>query len=90
MPINDVLASCGSIWIMSSIDLMSSIWQIPLATESMDYTGFMYRGKVYRYIVTPFGLTTSLASLTRRLDTVLTEEVKGFTIIYVDDSLCIS
>ena len=32
----------------------------------------------------------SLESLTRGLDTVLCEEVKKFTILYVDDCLCVS
>ena len=38
----------------------------------------------------PFGLSTSSAALTRGLDTVLEEEVKKNTIIYVDDCLCYS
>ena len=75
---------------MSTIDLRSSFWQIPLHQECRDFTGFLYEGKCYRYTVTPFGLKTSLASLTRGLDRVLSEEVKAFTILYVDDCLCIS
>ena len=90
MPINEVLASCGDISVMSSIDLTSSFWQMPLAEECQHFTGFLYKGRCYRYTVTPFGLKTSLASLTRGLDQVLTEEVKRFTIIYVDDCLCVS
>lgn len=90
IPVDQVLASCGKIKVMSSIDLTSSFWQIPLAPESRDFTGFMYQGKCYRYTVTPFGLKNSLASLTRGLDRVLSEEVKKFTVIYVDDCLCIS
>ena len=90
IPIDQVLASCGRVKVMSSIDLTSSFWQIPLAKESRDYTGFLYKGKCYRYTVTPFGLKTSLASLTCGLDKVLCDEVKKFTILYVDDCLCVS
>jgi len=90
LPIQELLANCGGIRIMSSIDLRSSFWQIPLHQESRDFTGFMYRGKTYRFTVTPFGLKTSSASLTRGLDAVLNDEVKKFTIMYVDDCLCIS
>ena len=75
---------------MSSIDLKSSFWQIPLLEECRDFTGFLYKGRCYRYTVTPFGLKTSLASLTRGLDHVLSEEVEKFTIIYVNDCLCVS
>lgn len=88
--VNEVLAKCSAMTIMSTIDLRSSFWQIPLKESCRDYTGFMYKGKVYRYQVTPFGLSTSLASLARGLDIALDEEVKQNTIIYVDDCLCFS
>lgn len=89
-PINEILAKCGNIHIMSTIDLTSSFWQVPLRQDCRNYTGFMYEGRCYRFAVTPFGLKTSLSSLTRGMDTVLTEEVKKHTIIYVDDCLCFS
>lgn len=89
-PINEILASCSGTKIMSSIDLRHSFWQVPLNRESRDYTGFMYNGRIYRFTVTPFGLKTSSASLARALDIVLSEEVKRFTLIYVDDCLVIS
>lgn len=89
-PINEILAKCNNVRIMSTIDLTSSFWQVPLKKECRKYTGFMYEGKCYQFTVTPFGLSTSLASLTRGLDAVLTESVKQHTIIYVDDCLCFS
>lgn len=89
-PINEILARCSGIKIMSTIDLTNSFWQIPLKKECRDYTGFLYEGKCYRFKVTPFGLSTSLASLARGLDHVLTDEVKRNTLIYVDDCLCFS
>ena len=54
------------------------------------YTAFMYEGRCYQFTVTPFGLSTSSAALTRGLDTVLNENVKKNTLIYVDDCLCYS
>lgn len=89
-PINEILANCGKMNIMSTIDLTSSFWQIPLEESCRNYTGFLYKGKCFRFTVTPFGLNTSLASLTRGLDAVMTEEAKQCTIIYVDDCLCYS
>lgn len=102
IPVNEVLARCNKIKVMSSIDLTCSFWQIPLAEESRDFTGFLYNRKCYGYTVTlfmmhpsAFGLKTSLANLTRELDKVLPERVKQFTIvryhqIYVDDILIVS
>ena len=89
-PINEILARCSNIKVMSTIDLTNSFWQIPLKENCRNYTGFLYEGKCYRFKVTPFGLSTSLASLARGLDHILTEEVKKHTIIYVDDILCFS
>lgn len=89
-PINEILMHCEGTKFMSSIDLKNSFWQVPLSHKSRDYTGFLYKGRTYRFTVTPFGLKTSSASLARGLDTVLPEEVKKFTLIYVDDCLVIS
>ena len=75
IPINEILTKYGNIKVMLTIDLQSSFWQIPLHQDCRDYTGFLYEGKCYRYTVTPFGLKTSLASLTRGLDRILSEEV---------------
>ena len=57
IPINEVLTRCGNIKVMSTIDLRSSFWQIPLYQECRDYTGFLYEGKCYRYTVTPVSYT---------------------------------
>ena len=75
-PINEILARRSNIRVMSTIDLASSIWQVPLAESCRNYTGFLHEGKYYRFRVTPFGLSTSLASLARGLDHVLREDVK--------------
>ena len=50
----------------------------------------MYEGRCYRFTVTPFGLSTSSAALTRGLDVALEDEIKKNAIIYVDDCLCYS
>ena len=44
---------------------------------------FMHEVRCYRFTVTPFGLSTSSAALTRGLDVALEEEVKKNTIIYL-------
>lgn len=45
-PINEILARCGQMNIMSTIDLKSKFWQIPLQEECRNYTGFLYNGKL--------------------------------------------
>lgn len=89
VPINEMLAHCSGIN-MSSIDMKNSFWQILLHRKSRDFTGFIYKGKTYRFTVTPLGLKTSSASLSRGLNSILSEEVKHVTLIYIDDCLVIS
>lgn len=55
---------------MSTLDLTSGFWQIPLHPDSRKYTIFLYTGKYYQFKVIPFGLITSTASLVRGLDVV--------------------
>lgn len=49
-PINEILAQCSSMRIMSTIDLTISFWQVPLREECRDFTGFLYDGKCYRLL----------------------------------------
>lgn len=86
--VNELLAKCPHAKFISSIDLTSSYWQIPLTEESKQYTAFQFNGKTYQYRVTPFGISTSQAALVRALDKVFDESVENFTMIYVDD-ICI-
>jgi hypothetical protein len=48
-PPEDLLQSFQSIRFMSAIDLRSSYWQIPLSSESTQYTAFLCNGQSYIY-----------------------------------------
>ncbi|KAK2578984.1 hypothetical protein KPH14_012805 [Odynerus spinipes] len=74
---------------MTSLELTSSFWQVPLTKESRKYTAFMYRGRCYEYVVTPFGLKTSSASLVHALRPVLSG-MEAFVVNFIDDILCFS
>ncbi|CAB0031801.1 unnamed protein product [Trichogramma brassicae] len=69
--IDQVLRRCNKIGVMSSVDLRSSFWQVPLAKESRKYTGFLHQGKTYQYTVVPFGLRISSSALNRAAENVL-------------------
>lgn len=75
---------------LSSIDLSSSFWQVPLAPNSRHYTAFSYNGRTYCFKVMPFGLKTSVANFSRCLDVVLGQQVRAFTSNYIDDLLVAS
>ena len=75
--------------VMSSLDMTSSFWQIPLHEESKQYTAFQYRGRSYEFNVVPFGLKTSTAALVRGLDLAL-NGIGDHVISFVDDTLITS
>ena len=67
-PAEVLIRKCKRIKIMSSLDMTSSFWQVPLQAESKKYTAFQHRGKSYEFNVVPFGLKTNTAALVRGLD----------------------
>ena len=86
---NVLFHRCRGKRVFSRIDLNMSFWQIPLHPDSRKFTAFLYKGKCYEHVVTPFGLKTSTAALVRGLDTVL-GGLGEFVIPYVDDILVAS
>ena len=74
---------------MSSLDMTSSFWQVPLHSDSKQYTAFQYRGRSFEFNVVPFGLKTSTAALIRGLDQAL-QGLGDHIISFVDDTLITS
>ena len=89
-PVEELLQKFDGIKFMSSLDLRSSYWQIPLNVESQQYTGFAYNNRTYVYKVLPFGLKTAVGSFTRAMDLILGAELQDFVTVYVDDILITS
>ena len=89
-PIEELIQRFHGCKFLSIIDLRASYWQIPLTPESRKYTAFSYNGRVYEYLVLPFGLKTAVASFTRAMDLILGPEVREFVTTYVDDLLIAS
>lgn len=87
--IAEVFQKCNSVKIMTSLDLTSSFWQIPLKEESKKVTAFRVEGQCFEFNVTPFGLKTSSAALIRGLRVVL-QGLSDYVINFVDDLLVIS
>ncbi|CAB0036681.1 unnamed protein product [Trichogramma brassicae] len=87
--IDQVLRRCQGIGVMSSLDLRTSFWQVPLAHESRKYTGFSHQGYTYQYTSVPFGLKISSAALNRAAETIL-RDMRDSVIAFVDDWLVVS
>lgn len=56
LDMQEIFQRCAGVKVMTTIDLTSSFWQIPLEGNSKKYTAFLHRGKYYEYNTTPFGL----------------------------------
>uniref|UniRef100_A0ABD2X8G7 Reverse transcriptase domain-containing protein n=1 Tax=Trichogramma kaykai TaxID=54128 RepID=A0ABD2X8G7_9HYME len=78
-----------NIGIMTSVDLRTSFWQVPLHPQSRKYTAFTHAGKTYQFKVIPFGLKISSAALARTAEAVI-QDLSDCVFDYVDDWLVIS
>ena len=88
-PAGILFQRCKGSNIMSSLDMTSNFWQVPLHQDSKQYTAFQYRGRTYEFNVVAFGLKTSTAALVRGLDQVL-QGLGDHIISFVDDTLITS
>ena len=63
--------ACHKCSIMSSVDMKTGFWQIPLTQKSRKYTTFSNsKGEKFQYRVCPFGLSTSPSAMIYDLLTV--------------------
>lgn len=88
-PPEHILYRYQSCCCISTIDLTSSFWQIPVEEAHQKYLGFMVGSKVFVFKRVPFGIKTSVAALTCCLDKVFGEN-KEFITPYIDDILITS
>jgi len=91
-PVNDLVAEVAATkpkW-LSSVDVISFFWQLPLSEQSRKYTTFTApSGQKYNFRVTPFGLCNSPGYASLTLLSVL-DRLKGRIAYYVDDILATS
>jgi len=88
--INYVLKRLSHARIMSTLDLKSGYWQIPMASDSKQYTAFTVPGRgLFQWRVMPFGLHSAAATFQRALDSVIGPELDPFVFAYLDDIVVI-
>lgn len=84
-----VFKKCAKGGVISSFDLTTSFWQVPLHEESRKYTTFLHRGKTYHYTVIPFGTKVSTAALARASENIL-RGLEDTVVDFVDDWVVLS
>ena len=76
---------------ISSLDLRSAFWQIPLDDSSREKTAFPVPGRgLFQFKVLPFGLRNAAISQQRLMDTLFGPEYEGKIFCYLDDIIIIS
>ena len=76
---------------MISIDLQDAYLLVPVHKQSQKYLKFEFRGKLYKFVCLPFGLSTSPYVFTKVLKPVMKilRSQAYRSVIYLDDILCI-
>lgn len=76
---------------MTSLDIKSAYWQIPVAESSRQYTAFTIPNRgLYQFKRMPFGLHNGPATWQRFIDTVLGPELEPYVFVYLDDILIVT
>lgn len=74
----------------SKIDCRSGFWQIAMDEESIKYFTFNFEGKLYQFLVMPFGLKNSPSTFVSLMNTVLNGIIGRYCYVYVDDIIVFS
>lgn len=94
--IPQILDSLKEARFLSSIDLASSFWQIPLDESSKEKTSFSVPGRgLFRFEVVPFGLCGASSRQQRLMDLLFNtgfadDIIDGMVYVYVDDIVVVS
>ncbi|XP_055836661.1 uncharacterized protein LOC129905251 [Episyrphus balteatus] len=76
---------------LSSLDIKSAYWQIPVEEESRKYTAFTVPGRgLFQFRRMPFGLHNSPATWQRFIDDVLGPDLEPFVFVYLDDIIIVT
>lgn len=89
--IPQILDSLKEAKYLTSIDLSSSFWQIPLEESSQEKTSFTVPGRgLFKFLVMPFGITGAPARQQRLMDRLIDHNItsdieNGLAFCYIDD-----
>ncbi len=89
--VNDILDSLRDAKYLSSIDLKSAYFQIPLDEASKEKTAFVIPGRgLFQFTRMPQGLNTSAATWQRFIDSVVGSDLSSNVFVYLDDIIIVS
>lgn len=76
---------------LSSLDVKSAYWQIPLAQDSKEKTAFTVQGRgLFEFVTMPFGLHNAPATWQRFIDRVVGDDLEPHVFVYLDDIIVVT
>lgn len=76
---------------LSSLDIKSAYWQVPVAESSRPYTAFTVPGRgLFQFKRMPFGLHNAPATWQRLIDRVLGPDLEPHVFVYLDDVVIVT
>ena len=83
--IDDLLESLGGSSWFCTLDLASGYWQVKIAPEDREKTGFATKQGLFQFIVMAFGLCNAPATFVRLMDKALHGLIGQKCLVYLDD-----
>lgn len=76
---------------LSSLDIKSAYWQVPVAKDSRPYTAFTVPNRgLFQFCRMPFGLHNSPATWQRLIDKVIGADLEPHVFVYLDDIVIVT
>lgn len=76
---------------LSSLDVKSAYWQIPMSEHSRQFTAFTVPNRgLFEFLRLPYGLTNAPATWMRFIDRVLGPELEPNVFVYLDDIIIVT
>lgn len=89
--VSDTLDKLKDAKYLSSLDIKSAYWQIPVAESSRPLTAFVVPNRgLFQFKRMPFGLHNAPATWQRFIDTILGPELEPHVFVYLDDVVVVT
>lgn len=87
--VSDTLDKLKDAKFLSSLDIKSAYWQVPIEESSRPLTAFICHKGLYQFRRMPFGLHNAPATWQRLIDRILTD-LAPYVFVYLDDVVIVT